>query len=178
MRATLIAGRALTVAGVTAGCTSGGHASLPAVSEANVSRSAGPAATSSSPPPSTTVQNLLVTARVRAQLIAAGAAAHHLTPADYVDLAPGLTYYAYDKATATYWAGARMYPSDKSLAAQVATQDDGAYLLFRRQASGPWQEWDVGLAGIGGTTCAVEVPAGVLAVWGWPAHSCRPTDDF
>ena len=144
----------------------------------------GPSTTSSTlatgttePPPATVrpaAENLPVTAAVRTQLVEAGAALNGLPGADYTGLVPGDTYYAYDPATATYWAGAALAPSPSSLRAQVSTQDDGSYLLFRRPPGQPWSAEDVGLAGIGGTTCSLSVPATVLAVWRWAPGSCRP----
>lgn len=122
------------------------------------------------------VQNLLVTTQVRSDLVAAGAAAHGLPGSDYVGLQPGTTYYAFDHATSTYWAGAALQPDPSSVAAQVSAQDDGAYLLFTRPAGGNWTVYDVGLAGVGTTPCPVAVPAPVLAVWDWPAASCRPVN--
>lgn len=130
--------------------------------------------TTSGPGSDKAAQNLVVTPALRVQLVQAGAASHDLTAADYTGLTPGATYYAYDPATETYWAGAQLEPSPASMPAQVANQDDGAYLLFERPASGPWKVWNVGLAGIEGTTCPTVVPAGILALWGWPPASCRP----
>lgn len=130
-----------------------------------------PSASSSTVTP---VQNLVVTDSLRAQLVAAGAALHQLTAADFTGLQPGLTYYAFDAQTDTFWAGAGLVPSPTSYQAQVSTQDDGSYILFERQAGGSWIGRDVGQAGAVGTPCPVVVPPGVLSVWGWPAGSCRP----
>jgi hypothetical protein len=85
----------------------------------------------------------------------------------------GDTYYAYNPATHTYWAGASLMPSPGSYQAGVANQDDGAYVLFTRPSNGTWAGVLVGLAGFG-TTCPETPPPGVIAVWGWPAHACRP----
>jgi hypothetical protein len=120
------------------------------------------------------VENLPLTGNVRAQLVAAGARFNSLSPRDYNGLQPGKSYYAYDPATSSYWAGAALAPKPSSLRAEVASQDDGAYLVFHRPAGGSWVVTAVGLAGVGGTTCGVTVPASVLAVWGWPAGTCRP----
>jgi len=132
--------------------------------------SAGSATTAA---PSTS--NLVVTNEIRSQLVAAGAALNSLSPSDYTGLRPGETYYAYDSGTQTYWAGAGLVPSATSTPAQVASQDDGAYLLFERTADGTWQAHDVGLAGTpDGSTCPVTVPSSILTLWGWPPGSCRP----
>ena len=87
---------------------------------------------------------------------------------------PGRTYYAYDPATSTYWAGAALVPSSSSMPAQVSSQDDGSYLLFTRPANGAWTVYSVGMTGIAGAKCPVPVPASVLAVWGWAPGTCRP----
>jgi len=108
--------------------------------------------------------------------VAAGAALNSLPASDYTGLRPGETYYAYDATTATYWAGAGLVPSASSTPAQVATQDDGAYLLFDRLPGGTWKAYDVGLAGTPeGSACPATVPVAILRLWGWPSGSCRPT---
>ena len=81
--------------------------------------------------------NQPVTDQLRAQLVAAGAALNSIPVAEYTGLAPGLTYYAYDSATQTYWAAARLVPAPTSdpsnpSRAQVASQDEGSYYLFRQ----------------------------------------------
>jgi hypothetical protein len=138
-----------------------------------------PAPSSTTAAPSTSAgqptSNLVVTDAVRAQLVAAGASLNELSAADYTGLRPGETYYAYDAATTTYWAAAGLQPSPTSTPAQVATQDDGAYLLFERPARGQWKGYDVGLAGARyGGKCPIAVPATVLVLWTWAPGSCRP----
>lgn len=139
-----------------------------------------PTAPSSSTAPTTTTtfpmaSDLPVTDAVRSQLLAAGAALNSLPPSDYTGLRRGETYYAYDKSTQTYWAGAGLMPSPSSTPAQVASQDDGAYLLFDRVGSGPWKAYAVGLAGTpDGGPCPIAVPVVVLDLWGWSRKSCRP----
>jgi len=131
-------------------------------------------ATTTTPVPATS--DLVVTAAVRSQLVAAGAALNSLPASDYTGLRPGETYYAYDGATQTYWAGAALSPSPSSTPAQVAAQDDGAYLLFDRPQGGVWKAHDVGLAGTSeGTACPVTVPAAILSRWDWTPGSCRPS---
>jgi hypothetical protein len=119
------------------------------------------------------VQNLTVTDDLRAQLVAAGASLDGLSSSDYVGLQPGVTYYAFDPATQTYWAAGGLDPSPSSMEAQVAAQDDGSYLLFSEPAGGAWTAEDDGLGGVGGTPCPA-IPAAVVAVWGWSAGTCRP----
>ena len=119
--------------------------------------------------------NLLVTQDVRGQLVQAGAALNGLTASDYDGLLPGMTYYAYDPMTATYWAGAALWPSPASTQAQVSGQDDGSYLLFERPANGTWTARPVGLTGTSdGPPCPVAVPSAILALWNWEPGTCRP----
>ncbi|HEX3825026.1 MAG TPA: hypothetical protein VHV79_11240 [Mycobacteriales bacterium] len=119
-------------------------------------------------------QDLVASPKVRGALVAAGAKSHGLTAADYTGLVPGQTYYGYNPATSTYWAGGGLVPSPSSMPAQVSVQDDGSYLLFSRAAGGKWSAVNVGLAGVAGATCPMAVPAGILAVWHWKPGSCRP----
>ncbi len=122
------------------------------------------------------VQNLHVTNALRAELLKVGAASHNLPATDYTGLAPGRTYYAYDPATSTYWAGAALVPSSSSTPAQVSVQDDGAYLLYERPSGGSWSVYAVGMTLEVGSKCPVAVPAAVLSVWGWAPGTCRPAD--
>jgi hypothetical protein len=87
--------------------------------------------------------------------------------ANFTGLTAGMTYYAYDPATATYWAGAQLVPSQSSIAAQVAVQDDGSYDLFTRAAHGTWRVFEDGLGTLPGTVCAIVVPPEVRSAWGW-----------
>jgi hypothetical protein len=183
---------AVAAAVTLAGCStsSGTHPSstgtTTTASASNSSSSVSPATESSksSQPTGTTgssptkarpaAENLVVTSDVRRQLLQVGAALNGLPTSAYTGLVSGDTYYAYDAATATYWAGAGLSPSPSSLRAQVSAQDDGSYLLFRRPSGTTWTAEDVGLAGIGGSKCPTSVPASVLVVWHWTARSCRP----
>jgi len=126
----------------------------------------------------TGASDLHITTQVRADLVAAGAAARHLTASDFKGLAPGETYYAFDATTHTYWAGAALVPSSSSYQAQVSSQDDGGYTLFHRTAGGSWIAQDGGMvgpnSGTGAGPCATVPPTDVLAIWGWPANSCHP----
>jgi hypothetical protein len=117
----------------------------------------------------------VVTSLVRSQLIAAAAKINgHVPVSQYAGLEPGRTYYAYDPATKTYWAGAALVPRNDSSAAAVSVQDDGSYNLFRRTLGGSWTAYDVGLAGVGATRCPIEPPATILRLWGWPGNGCDP----
>jgi hypothetical protein len=189
MLRTLRAGAAVALAvALPVGAAGCGHSSpsasttLPAASTtvAAPATPATPTTPGTAATPATTsvpsAQNLQVTNDIRAQLLAAGAAAHGLAASDYLGLRPGETYYAVD-ATGVHWAGAGLEPSPSSLPAQVASQDDGAYLLFEQPVGEAWRVFDVGLAGVGGTpSCPIAVPAAVLALWGWPPAHCRPAE--
>lgn len=166
-RAAIVVVGALTLAG----CSSGTTDQAAKTSNTVATTSTIGASTTTSP----STSNLVVTDATRAALETAGAALNSLSASAYTGLRPGETYYAYDSATRTYWAGAGLIPSPSSTQAQVSTQDDGAYLLFARPQGGPWKAYAVGLAGTAeGTPCPVMVPGPVLALWGWPAGSCRP----
>ncbi len=112
-------------------------------------------------------------------MVAAGAALNNIPVSEYAGLTPGLTFYAYDRATNTYWAGARLNPAptpdpSSPTQAQISSQDAGSYYIFRRPPGGSWTAFAAGNTGPG-TACPVAVPTPVLTVWGWPAGSCRPT---
>jgi len=162
-----------------AACSTGptGHAAQTPTTTGPTSATTLPATTQ--PTPTTTqptTSDLVVTDEIRSELVAAGAALNSLPASAYTGLRPGETYYAYDTATQTYWAGAGLLPSSSSTQAQVSTQDDGAYLLFTRTATGAWKAYDVGLAGTAdGSPCSITVPSAILQLWNWSAGSCRPS---
>ena len=134
----------------------------------------GSSAPSGSSTTAATVRNLAVSDAVRAQLLAAGAALHRLPATDYTGLVHGETYYAYDPATKTYWAGAGLVASRRSMRAQVGNQDDGAYLDFEKKPGGSWAAYDAGIPGSSNYRCAVAIPAAVVSAWGWAAGTCHP----
>ena len=125
-------------------------------------------------------QNLPLPSTVRSALVAVAASHYGLPASDFVGLGAGPryypAYYAYDKATSTYWAGASLVPKPSSYAAQVVVQDDGAYLIFHRTPPGAWQVHDVGYTDTVGTCAAyhVSIPAPVVAVWHWAPGTCHP----
>lgn len=170
--------RARLVAVVAAGALGLGACSAGTTDNASgTSTTASPASTTTVAPTTTTAptSDLVVSNAIQSQLIAAGAALNSLPASDYTGLRRGETYYAYDGATQTYWAGGALAPSPSSTPAQVAAQDDGAYLVFERPQGGVWKAFDVGLAGTEGTPCPVTVPTAILDLWGWDPGSCRPT---
>jgi hypothetical protein len=177
----ILAGAVLgTIGLVVAGCSS---PSPSAQSNSTTSTSLPSTTTSTGAQSSTTTSaaqavNVPVTNQIRSQLVAAGAALNNIPVAQYSGLAPGLTYYALDTATQTYWAGARLVPAPSSdpsnpTRAQVASQDEGSYYVFTQPKGGSWTAHAAGNVGPS-TPCPVTVPASVVAVWGWPSGGCRP----
>jgi hypothetical protein len=162
--------------GSSASTTSAGGTTVTVTETATGGSSSTPTAATSTGGTSTTAgaRNLVVTNSLRADLLTAGAASNGIPASDYTGLTRGRTFYAYDPATNTYWAGAQLVPSSSSMRAQVSVQDDGAYLLFNKSAGGTWTVHSVGMTGVGGSPCPVAVPSGVLTVWGWKAGTCRP----
>lgn len=176
-----VVGLALLAGAVTVtGCsTSGG--SGPTTTTGSVP--AGPTSTTPVPATSSTAStaqavDVPVTPQVRTQLLAAVAALDSIPVAQFSGLAPGLTYLALDRATHTYWAGARAVAAPSAdpstpTQAQVSTQDEGSYYVFSQPQGGTWTAHAAGNVGPD-TPCPVVVPPAVTAVWGWPAGSCRP----
>lgn len=119
-------------------------------------------------------QNLVVTDALRADLLRAGAQSHSLPVSDYTGLEAGMTYYALDPGTGIYWAGAALVPSSSSIPAQVANQDDGAYLLFEKVPGGQWVAHDDGYGAQPGSGCPAPLPAAIIALWHWDAATCHP----
>ena len=171
---------AVVLAALLAACgggTSGRQtsASTSAARPGSVGASSGPSTAAGAGVTSGRAENLTLTAAVRAQLLAAGAALHGLPTSDYSGLSPGTTYYARAPRTGDYWAGAGLVPRPGSTEAQVGNQDDGAFLIFTRSAGGDWHGWETGVAGgPAGGPCPVTIPAAVLAAWGWPSGTCHP----
>jgi len=168
-----LAAGALTLAA----CSS--SASQPATANTTTSPATAAAATSgsagaSASPSATGVENLVLTGAVRAQLVAAAAKLNGLPATAYVGLVHGESYYGFDPATSTYWAGGALDPSPSSQRAQVSVQDDGGYYVFEKPAGGSWTASAVGLAGTEGATCPVHVPPALVALWQWPAGACHP----
>jgi hypothetical protein len=120
-------------------------------------------------------RNLVVTPAVRQSLLEAGAAYHSYPPSDYVGLARGTTYYAYDAQNQRYYAAAGLVPNSKSQGAQVGTQDDGGYNLFVKvQGSTKWRVYNDGLGGAQDSICPITIPVVVRKVWSWTTHPCYP----
>jgi hypothetical protein len=140
----------LAAVGIT-GCTGSSApvaatASQPASLAASASAAApsaaapAPAVTSSAAPSASgAVQNLIVSAAMRSELLAAYAAFRNI-PASDVQGVPGSVYYAYQPTTGTYWALAKYEPaSGDSQTVQVGFQDGGSDGFFKRSGSGAWQ---------------------------------------
>lgn len=146
----------------------------PTTSPAVAVSTAPPASASASPSP-TGAENLALSDSVRAQLVAAAAKLNGLPTSAYLGLVHGESYYGFDPATNTYWAGGALGPSPSSQQAQVSIQDDGGYYIFEEPAGGSWTASAEGLAGMdGGTTCSVHIPPALVALWDWPAGACHP----
>ena len=135
-------------------------------------------ATSSVPPASANAspaaKNLVLTTAIRAQLVAAAAKLNGLPASAYLGLVHGKSYYGFDPATNTYWAGAALNPSPSSERAQVSVQDDGGYYVFEEPAGGSWTASAEGMAGIEGAKCSVQIPPALVALWHWQAGACHP----
>ncbi len=143
------------------------------------SQSASVTTTSTSTPVATTTtvatKNLSITPSVIKSLLDAAAKYHQLPPTDYTGLDPGMTYYAFDPATNSYYAATGIVPSPNSLQAQIGTQDDGGYNLFIKTANAShWTVFNDGLGAAQGSICPLAIPASVLAVWNWKPKSCFP----
>jgi hypothetical protein len=120
-------------------------------------------------------ENLLLTDTIRAQLVAAAAKLNGLPASAYTGLVQGESYYGFDPATNTYWAGGALSPSPSSQRAQVSVQDDGGYYIFQEPAGGSWGASAEGMAGVAGGVCSVHIPPALVALWRWPAGACHPT---
>jgi hypothetical protein len=171
-------GMSAVLAGVVSLAACSSSSSQPAA--ANTTSPASAAAAASSAPPAsaspspTAAENLVLTDAVRAQLVAAAAKLNGLPASAYVGLVPGRSYYGFDPATNTYWAGASLNPSPSSERAQVSVQDDGGYYIFEEPAGGSWTASAEGMAGIEGAKCSVHIPAALVALWHWQAGACHP----
>jgi hypothetical protein len=158
------------VVSVTA-CSSTTSQPAAATSPAITTSAASPAAASPSP---TAAENLVLSNPIRAQLVAAAASLNGLPASAYLGLVHGDSYYGFDPATNTYWAGGALVPSPSSERAQVSVQDDGGYYVFKEPAGGSWTAFAEGMAGIGGNKCSLPIPSALLALWHWSAGVCHP----
>lgn len=145
----------------------------PAASSAGATSAVPPANANPSPSP-TGAENLVLTDAIRAQLVAAAAKSNGLPASAYLGLVHGESYYGFDPATNTYWAGGALDPSPSSQQAQVSVQDDGGYYIFEEPAGGSWTVSAEGMAGVAGATCSVHIPPALVALWHWPAGACHP----
>jgi hypothetical protein len=84
---------------------------------------------------------------MRGELSAAYEAHMQIPASDVGGFIPGTTtYYAYDRATNTYWALAQFRPSASApLKVEVSFQDNGDVGMFRRAGLGPWQTHGAGV---------------------------------
>lgn len=145
-------------------------ATLALVASASAAATLGLAATAHADAP----VNLRVNDAIRAELLQAGAQIHGVPASEYVGLVPGMTYYAYDPDTMTYWAGAHLMPSPTSERAQVSVQDAGSYTLYKQIKGGLWTAFNDGVGGEEGHGCPQDLPASILAMWQWNPQWCGP----
>jgi hypothetical protein len=172
----VLIGSALAIAGCSSPPTSGTSSTTSGPFRTTTATSG----TSPNPVPTSHAVDVPVTNQIRQQLVAAGAALNSIPASEYTGLAPGLTYYAFDRATATYWAGARLVPASSAdpsnpTQAQISSQDAGSYYLFKQPQGGVWTAYAAGNVGPD-APCPLTVPADVLSVWGWPNGACRPAN--
>ena len=179
MRILMAQARVCGISAALAGAVSLAACSNPASQPATAPTTSPGIATSAAPPASASpspagAENLVLTDAIRAQLIAAAARLNGLPASAYLGLVHGESYYGFDPATHTYWAGAALVPSPSSLRAQVSVQDDGGYYIFEKPAGGSWTASAEGLTGIEGAPCSVHIPPALVVMWHWPAGACHP----
>ncbi|MGH9097821.1 MAG: hypothetical protein ACRDWB_10390 [Acidimicrobiales bacterium] len=158
---TLIGGAAL----VMASCSSGGSTSPTTTSGSSVASSSSTSGTDSGTSSSIPgVQNLPVSNTVKNQLTSAYVAFHGFKATDVIGTAPNSVYYAYDPASATYWAMSGFVASQEaSYQVHVTMQDAGAFGWFSQKSGGNWKAHN----GSFPPWCHADqfFPSGVLAVW-------------
>ena len=186
MRMVMIRGRLPAISAVLAGAVWLGACSSPAsqppaantapatTTPPAAATSAAPAESAAASPSPAGAENLPLTGPVRAQLVAAAARLNGLPASAYLGLVKGESYYGFDPATSTYWAGGALDPSPSSQRAQVSVQDDGGYYIFQQPAGGSWTASSEGMAGTDGAACSVRIPPALAALWHWPAGACHP----
>jgi hypothetical protein len=169
-------GMSAVLAGVLSLAACSGSSTQPATANttsAAVATSATRPASANSTPAG--AQNLVLTDAIRAQLVAAAAKLNGLPASAYLGLVHGDSYYGFDPASNTYWAGAALDPSPSSERAQVSVQDDGGYYIFEEPAGGSWTASAEGMAGFEGAKCSVRIPPALVALWHWKAGACHPS---
>lgn len=106
-------------------------------------------------------ENRVVTADVRAQLLAGFLRKHGFAADQIAGTSPGSVFYAYVSSTNTYWAATFVASSTATEQTGVNMQDGGAEATFTRIGTGAWDVrihdslWP----------CPGDLPASVLAVW-------------
>jgi len=166
----------VVVGALACACSSSASSSSTTTAKGATSTTSSSTTSTSAPSTSTTtapVSNLTASPAIKAQLLAAGAAYNKLSPKDYVGLAPGQTYLAIDNTTGIKWAGISLHPSSSSQPAEVASQDEGGYMILSET---PGDTWTVAALTGGQATCpAGKPPASIVALWGWTTGTCNPT---
>ncbi|HJQ06251.1 MAG TPA: hypothetical protein VJ872_12440 [Nocardioides sp.] len=160
-------------------------AALAATSACGSSPSAAPtpaATTASTTAPTTapttghvgTARNLPLTPAVRRQLLGAATRSHQAKPGSFSGFEHGSTYYAYDRATRTWWAAGALVAVDPTGSAAVSLNDEGAYDVLHRTAGGTWVDRLSGEAGNDRplSRCEQWPPRDVLLLWHWSQKVC------
>jgi hypothetical protein len=135
----------------------------PPAAASTTAASSAPAASAPASASASGIQNLIIDAASRAELLSAYAALMRIPAAD-ATATPGQTYYAYDPATNTYWAQANYEPTSGDPAQVTYEFQDGGQLgYFKKVGSGSWQ---VENGGQPATCYALKFfPVSVLAAW-------------
>jgi hypothetical protein len=113
-------------------------------------------------------------ATLRAELLAAYAAAKQMPESYFNGPLPGTLYYGYEPSTRTYWALARFSLTPAaSLQAGVDMQDGGDTEVFMRPSGHSWKGTIVDIPG----PCPGTLPAAVMTLWGLvPSGACVVVD--
>ena len=107
--------------------------------------------------------NLMATPQLRAQLLAAFAAAKGISRSDISQIVPGSQYYGQLTADGTYWALAQFTPSAQASEQTKVDFQDGAGLgIFTRKADAAWT---VTIGHIP-FPCRGDLPSALLRLWG------------
>jgi hypothetical protein len=122
-------------------------------------------------PSSAPAKNLVATAEVKAQLLAAFAQAKGYPQSTFQGPLTGSVYYGYLSSTDTYWALAIFAPAAGSpLPLVISLQDGGEEGIFTMPAGGSWQ------VRFGPACPGADFPTALATLWGRPeSPQCAPT---
>ncbi|HEY6786121.1 MAG TPA: hypothetical protein VI365_02300 [Trebonia sp.] len=168
------ANRAPSSAGPTNGQTTIPAATASASPAITAAASLAPT-TSPTPASSGGVQNLVSNSTVRSDLTGTFLESKGVPLSEVAGGGPmpGSVYYAYDRATGTYWAAAGFTPINTlSLSELEAFQNGGDIGMFQKAGAGPWHVQ----TGASSLTCLAPhfFPVAVLIAWSLPTTpSCK-----